>query len=65
MTDLIKKATEYKQNSGITMYVISFMVGILIIIAGYTLLKAVADYIGLWATVVIIAVMSILLVRKL
>ena len=65
MTDLIKKATEYKQNSSITLYVISFMVGILIIIAGYTLLKAVADYVGLWATVVIIAVMSILLVRKL
>ena len=65
MSDLIKKATEYQQKTSNTMYYISFIVGLLIIIAGYFTLKAIADFIGLWATILIIAIISILVARKL
>jgi len=65
MSDIVKKATEYQQKTSNTMYYISFIVGLLIIIVGYFLLKAVMDFIGLWATILIIAIISILVARKL
>jgi len=65
LSDIIKKATEYQQKSSNTMYYISFMFGLQIIIAGYIILKAIADFIGMWATVLIIAIVSILVARKL
>ena len=65
MSDIIKKATEYQQKTSNTMYVISFIVGLLIIIAGYFTLKAIADFIGLWGTILIIAIISIFVARKL
>jgi len=52
-------------KSSNTMYYISFMFGLLIIIIGYFILKAIADFIGLWATILIIAIISILVARKL
>jgi len=65
MSDFIKKATEYKQQSSKTLFLISFIVGLLIIIAGYFTLQTIFNLIGLPATVVVIAILSYLIGRKL
>lgn len=62
---IIQKANEYKQKSSNTMYYISFLVGLLIIITGYIILKAVFDHVGLWAAVIIIAIFAAIFARKL
>lgn len=62
---IFQKASEYRQKTSNTMYVISLLLGLLIIIAGYIILKAIADFIGLWASILIMAMVSIFVARKL
>ena len=48
-----------------TMYYIQFFVGLLVIIVGYIILKAINDFVGWWATLLIILAIAVHIARKL